>query len=587
MGTKTNYNIFFGAVYFVILLVFLFPSAGWLDSPELISSSFLLGNGHPPGQPLYNVISKAFQMIPVGNIAFRSNLLSALMLLASMMIFLDLANKGLMSGRESSKNILSLSLILAIFLSYPFMIQGVRAEIYSLTLLLTVLILYALIAGENKLVMFFLLGLMFCLHTLLAAALFPGVLVYLIISRRGLKFWMHGFLFMVLGLSPYLYLPLRGASDVIYNFGSPENISNFIWVLTGKLYANKSYGISAGPFMLDNTLSYVGLMFRHLTPVPVIGGIAGILLMLKNKRGIAVLLLLILLLNAGILITNRHFDIFNPDANGYMIPAYLCIGFGFIYLLLRCLSMERVRSRRWITCLSAAVFLILCVYQVAMYMEDYYKNGLDNSLRFSHKITAGLPYGSSVFTGSFGTYAVLSNSIFVERYRSDLKLFYSGFIANEGYLKNMFNNYEIFSSLNPELYDRLGFELCTDVGANSTAVFIEPSIARFKNGYGVKERHLGKYLQREGWFLRFSEDIQRDTGAYRDFWLKDIPRIYKDAGYEYRKKILQGVFLHADFNLLKGDAESAKLLLEKGLELSPGFDDFIPMSTRLKIKNTL
>jgi uncharacterized membrane protein len=48
------------------------------DSGDLINAIYTLGIAHPPGYPLYIVLGKLFTLaVPLGNIAFRVNLFSA------------------------------------------------------------------------------------------------------------------------------------------------------------------------------------------------------------------------------------------------------------------------------------------------------------------------------------------------------------------------------------------------------------------------------------------------------------------------------------------------------------------------------
>jgi len=49
------------------------------DSGELQTLSALLGNTHPTGYPIYLLVGKLFTWLPVGDMAYRVNLLSAVM----------------------------------------------------------------------------------------------------------------------------------------------------------------------------------------------------------------------------------------------------------------------------------------------------------------------------------------------------------------------------------------------------------------------------------------------------------------------------------------------------------------------------
>ena len=43
----------------------------WLDSPEFTAAAQTLGMPHPPGNPLYVMLTKPFTLIPLGGVAFR------------------------------------------------------------------------------------------------------------------------------------------------------------------------------------------------------------------------------------------------------------------------------------------------------------------------------------------------------------------------------------------------------------------------------------------------------------------------------------------------------------------------------------
>ena len=66
-------------VSFGVYLSTLTPTVGFHDSGELITVAYTLGIAHPPGYPLYTLFGKLFiTLIPIGNIAYRMNMESAL-----------------------------------------------------------------------------------------------------------------------------------------------------------------------------------------------------------------------------------------------------------------------------------------------------------------------------------------------------------------------------------------------------------------------------------------------------------------------------------------------------------------------------
>jgi len=80
------------AISFTTYVYTLQPTVGLEDSGELICGAYTLGVPHPPGYPMWSILSKLFTFIPVGDVAFRVNLLSAMCsALAAGMIALVLA----------------------------------------------------------------------------------------------------------------------------------------------------------------------------------------------------------------------------------------------------------------------------------------------------------------------------------------------------------------------------------------------------------------------------------------------------------------------------------------------------------------
>src|SRR5512140_1586656 len=50
---------------------------GGSDGGDLIAAAATGGIAHPTGYPLYLLLARLFQCLPIGNLAFRTNLMSA------------------------------------------------------------------------------------------------------------------------------------------------------------------------------------------------------------------------------------------------------------------------------------------------------------------------------------------------------------------------------------------------------------------------------------------------------------------------------------------------------------------------------
>ena len=68
-----------GLAVFLVYLRTLFPTVGGGDSGELVATACATGVAHPPGYPLSHVLAKLFTFLPFGVVAWRVNLLSAIL----------------------------------------------------------------------------------------------------------------------------------------------------------------------------------------------------------------------------------------------------------------------------------------------------------------------------------------------------------------------------------------------------------------------------------------------------------------------------------------------------------------------------
>src|SRR5512144_2671056 len=89
-------NVLPGLFVFVTLLAIylrtIAPGLTWAndgsDGADLITAAATGGVAHPTGYPLYLLLARLFQFLPAGSLAFRTNLMSAIMaILAAWLIY--------------------------------------------------------------------------------------------------------------------------------------------------------------------------------------------------------------------------------------------------------------------------------------------------------------------------------------------------------------------------------------------------------------------------------------------------------------------------------------------------------------------
>jgi hypothetical protein len=197
------------------------------DGGELITASFTLGVPHPPGYPTYVVLGKLFSLLPLGPIAFRYNLFSAVCaaLAAGLLAAAIRVHWG-----QRVRPAAAVATALA-FAWLPLVwSQAVVAEVYALNLLGVAAFTLAWVGRAPTAGVGLLLGLAVTAHPT-SLLLLPAALLGTEQRRVRLP---AGF---AAGLLPLLLLPwlARGDSPVVW--GRPDTLGGWGWLVSGRLYA--------------------------------------------------------------------------------------------------------------------------------------------------------------------------------------------------------------------------------------------------------------------------------------------------------------------------------------------------------------
>src|SRR5215210_8117244 len=82
------------AVVLAVFVLTLAPTVTFWDAGEFIAAAKTLGIPHPPGTPLFVMIAHVWAMLlPIGEYAFRTNLLSAVLSAAGAGLFFLIAHQ--------------------------------------------------------------------------------------------------------------------------------------------------------------------------------------------------------------------------------------------------------------------------------------------------------------------------------------------------------------------------------------------------------------------------------------------------------------------------------------------------------------
>ncbi len=215
-----------------VYLLTLYPTVPTEDGGELITAAYHLGIPHPPGYPLFTILGKIFIVLnPFGNIAWKVNVMSAVFNAATaLVIFLFLR-------RYIKSNIIALaSGLLFTFIDISWS-QAIRAEVYSLHNFLHMLVIFCVYQWQKDTknlfwwyAICFTFGLGLTNHHVLFVFSPPLALFVLWADKTLWKDWkriLSGTAFFILGLSIYLYLPIRSLADPALDWGNPETLNDF------------------------------------------------------------------------------------------------------------------------------------------------------------------------------------------------------------------------------------------------------------------------------------------------------------------------------------------------------------------------
>lgn len=240
------------------------------DGGDLITAACTLGVPHPSGYPTYVLLGAVFCKLPVGEIAWRFNLLSAISVAATAWIVFT----GVLQITSSRLG----GLVAGLSLAFAPLVwsQAIIAEVYALTLFFAgVLVWLSLQTGRGIRRYVLLSGLIFGLalgvHLIILFWLpFVGMLSYAQHkeSKRyqpakpfaafleiPFHLWLIG---LLAGLSVFAYLPLRTNLGAI-TWGTPDTWYGFWELVTGKLYHGYlfAFPLSSLPLRLKAFVGYL------------------------------------------------------------------------------------------------------------------------------------------------------------------------------------------------------------------------------------------------------------------------------------------------------------------------------------------
>jgi hypothetical protein len=311
---------------FLVYLKTLAPGVYGFDSAELATGVFAQGIVHPPGYPLYLLLGKLFTLLPIRDVAYRLNLMSAVFAsLTVLLLYLAIGN--IVENRFAAW----VSAFLFAVSNY-FWQMALVAEVYTpLTAFLAgdllLLSLWRKTGSKKYLLAFsFLYGLTLTMHT--SGVLFVPAFAWLVLGKPRWKrsHWpLAGLMFLLFlaGLTPYAYLSLRASADPaidysrVYSGIDLTTLPGLWWLVSGKAYSFFVFAYTWQELPAE-LLRFATYLWRNYLGIGAILGAAGIAWLWRKSPAWTLGLLLMFAANAIFYVNYRVMD-----KDTMFLPAYL------------------------------------------------------------------------------------------------------------------------------------------------------------------------------------------------------------------------------------------------------------------------
>ncbi len=406
------------------------------DSGELVAAVYTLGIPHPSGYPLYVLLGKLWTvLVPVGSIAFRMSLFSALC--AGIAVgLLWLLCRTLAVGRPAA-----LAATVAFAASPSFWGEANVQRVYALNAAFVALATLLAVRwfGEpttterslHRRRSFFVGAALVCgvgaaNHTFLAVWGLAFLVTAVLFEPGLLRQWrtlLAAGAAALAGLSLYGFLPLRSRQEPRLDWSNPETLDAVWGVITRRDFWPRRWWSGWGdlvPIVRDFFTSFATELTLAGTLLAVVGLAVGI----RRRSGPVALCALVALANLAVMAAHgSRSDLFLWHR--YYIPAWLsaailaALGLDFV--------LDRVRTRSYsVARFTAAIAVTAAMALVPLRFRDFDRSRYRIAEDYSRTLLTSLPPGAHLAASDDNILFVLIYLQLVEGVRPDVDLILQG-----------------------------------------------------------------------------------------------------------------------------------------------------------------
>ena len=287
-----------------------------------------LGILHPTGYPLYTLIGKLFSLIPVGSVAYRADLLSALAAAGAVGVTV------LIAARLAVRPMIAAAAGLCLAFTGTLWQEATFSEMNGLHLLFVALLLHRALlwraqrSPRNLVIGALLAGLCVSNHGL-AITVVPIVIVFVLFDARreiaASPTWvLKAAGAFLLGLLPYFYLPLRALVGPRATYGAFLDWDGFFAHVSGAQFRGDMHFMSVDS--VRTAWAALPAVVGHLVVTSnvafVLVGVAGLLLLVVRDRWFGGLLVILAVINV------YFYANYLGDLSHYLLLTWLILAIG-------------------------------------------------------------------------------------------------------------------------------------------------------------------------------------------------------------------------------------------------------------------
>jgi len=446
------------AIFFVALAVYvatLAPTVFLIDSGTLTTAAWSRGSAHPPGFPLFLVLTHLATLLPAGSIAWRANLASAFFAaLASAAAAVAVAEMLLAATIrrpvpkkvkrkepapiESSPAVIAAAMVaggLLLAFSRTLWAYATVTEVYALNTFLICALLAVVLRWRRTRST----RLLYCAAVLAGAALgvhyltfgfvLAGVL-FLVVRSGGVALLRSRSFAVAVGLgvlttlAVYAYLPLAARGNPALNWGDPDDARGFVRHVTAKEYRSYVTAEEGEDQVGDFRRLVVRELGPALFPAALVLALIGLGVSFRRDRPLFWTCVVIAVVTAAWFAVYPIAD----DEDAYLLPLFVVLAIAAGYAV-AAIARNRV----------AVAWALTAIPAVALFAhwQDRDRSDFHVGSDYAQNALRGIECDAILLTNDADLWGCLMYLREAEKVRRDVVLIHHGSLVRSWYLEQL------------------------------------------------------------------------------------------------------------------------------------------------------